>query len=133
MRIECPHCHHRGFSAWQKLKASPLKPVICQYCRRRSYPKPTVSGGVWLLGCALPVTGWLVFTGRTGGWLIAVAACLLAAALGVLMAQPGQVVSDMHIRRDRVRLTVLTTILALAVLGFLMVVQMGSSAPAVSG
>lgn len=133
MRIECPHCHHQGFSALQKLRANPLKPVTCRYCHRRSYPHPALSGAACLLGGALLGIGWLAFTGSTGGWMVAAVGAALVIVTALTVLRPGRIANSVRIKRDRIKLAVLAIVATSALLGLVLVVQMYNSAPAVSG
>jgi hypothetical protein len=127
MRIECPHCHHRGFSTVAKLFSTPVRPVRCRYCRHSAHAQPLWSGiclALALIGCSLTT-----LAGSTPGWLPALATVPLAGGVLQLLRQPCIATHRSEVRRHRRRLLIVVALVALTALGLLAVTQMSNTAP----
>lgn len=131
MRIECPHCHHRGFSALVKLTSNPIRPGRCRYCRHASYAQPLWSGlclALTLLLIAATLGAW---AGHSFGWPMAgLAAAALAFGMWQLLHQPSIETRSTEVARHRKRFLIVAALVGITALGLLAVVQIGDSTPA---
>lgn len=131
MRIECPHCHHRGFSALVKLTSTPIRPVRCRYCRHASYAQPVWSGLCLALALLLIAAALGALAGHGPGWLVAgLAAAALAFGVRQLLRQPSIETHRTEVARHRKRFLIVAALVAATTLGLLAAIQMGDSTPA---
>ncbi|MEX8493834.1 MJ0042-type zinc finger domain-containing protein, partial [Sphaerotilus sp.] len=132
MRITCPHCQHRGFTALAKLKANPAWPVRCKYCKHRSHPEPWWSVLVCGLALGLVTTAGAAWLSQWPWWTVGPFAALLAVGIHQLLLRPSIAINSAVTRRTRVKVLVLGTLALVAALGLLSVAQMSDSAPQAS-
>jgi hypothetical protein len=132
MRISCPHCQHRGFTALAKLKASPAWPVRCKYCKRRSHPEAVLSLSVYGLALALFTAAGAAWLSSWPWWTVGLIAVLLAGCVYQLLLRPSVAINSTVTRRTRVTVLVLGALTLAAALGVLAVAQMNSTAPQAS-
>lgn len=129
MRISCPHCQHRGFTALAKLKANPAWPAHCKYCKYTSHPETLLSLGACGLTLGLLVAAGAAGLGEWPWWTVGLVAALLAGCVHQLLRRPGVIVTSAVMQRNRVKVIVLGALILTAALGLLAVAQMSGSAP----
>jgi hypothetical protein len=132
MRISCPHCQHRGFTALAKLQANPAWPVRCKYCKRRSHPEALLSLGVYGLTLGLFTAAGAAWLSDWPWWTVGLAAVLLAGCVHQLLLRPSIAINSTVTRRTRVKVLVLGALALTAALGVLGVAHMGNSAQPVN-
>jgi hypothetical protein len=132
MRISCPHCQHRGFTALAKLKANPAWPVRCKYCKRRSHPEALLSLGVYGLTLALFTAAGSAWLSDWPWWTAGLIAVLLGGGVHQLLQRPSIAINSIVTRRTRVQVLVLGALALAAALGLLTVAEMSNTAPAVN-
>jgi len=132
MRISCPHCQHRGFTALAKLKASPAWPVRCKYCKRRSHPEALLSLGVHGLTLVLFTAAGAAWLSGWPWWTVGLIAVLLGGCVYQLLMRPSVAINSAVTRRTRVKVLVLGALAVTAALGLLAVAEMSNTAPTVS-
>lgn len=129
MRISCPHCQHRGFTALAKLRANPAWPVRCKYCKRRSHPEALLSFGVYGLTLGLFTAAGAASLSDWPWWTVGVFAVLLAGCVHQLLLRPSIAINSTVTRRTRVKVLLLGALALTAALGLLGVAQMSNTAP----
>jgi hypothetical protein len=132
MRISCPHCQHRGFTALAKLQANPAWPVRCKYCKRSSHPEALLSLGVYGLTLGLFTATGAAWLNDWPWWTVGLDAVLLAGCVHQLLLRPSIASNSIVTRRTRVKVLVLGALALTAALGVLGVAHMGNSAPQVN-
>lgn len=132
MRISCPHCQHRGFTALAKLQANPAWPVRCKYCKRRSHPEALLSLGTYGLTLGLFTAAGAAWLHDGPWWAVGLAAVLLAGCVHQLLQRPSIAINSTVTRRTRVKVLILGALALAAALGVLAVAQMGNSTPQVN-
>ncbi|WP_310463227.1 hypothetical protein [Sphaerotilus sp.] len=127
MRIVCPHCQHRGFSALDKLTANPAWPARCKYCHRHSHPRLALTGSVFALTLGEFTSATAALVGDLPWWTVAVVTLLLAGATFLLLVRPSRTTNRTLTRRTRVKVLVLAGLIVVAAFGLLSVVHLGNS------
>jgi uncharacterized protein (DUF983 family) len=128
MRIVCPHCQHRGFSALDKLMANPAWPARCKYCHRHSHPQPALTGCVFALTLGVFTSATAALAGDWPWWTVVVVTLLLTGATGLLLVRPSKTTNRTLTRRTRVKVLLLAGLIVIAACGLLSVAHLGNSA-----
>jgi predicted Zn finger-like uncharacterized protein len=130
MRIECPHCHHRGFSALAKLTSNPGWPVRCKYCQHSSHARPAWSAASLVAALLLLASIAWALVGAGPWWLTGVTTLLLAGSIHQLLRHANHPTSRLDVKRRRRQFFALATLAVTAALLLLVVIQINSTAPA---